>query len=72
MPAVFDMKKALAGMTDEQRWKAESDLRALEQAEEVKADTARLKRARLVAEALAAAAAVRATIVSSAGQQQQK
>lgn len=56
-PTIEELAKAVEQLKDEDRWKAESDARAMVQAREVRADPVRLDRARLVADYNAAVAA---------------
>jgi len=63
MPTLAQLQKQVKGMKEETRWTAESDARALVQAQEVKSDKARLARAKLVADLAAAVAAEKAKAV---------
>lgn len=65
MPTLSQLSKTVGRMKDETRWQAESDARALVQANEVKSDKNRLARAKLVADLAAAVAAQKATAVAN-------
>lgn len=62
-PTVEELQSAVERLTDEQRWQAESDARAMAQAREARSDQQRLDRARLVADYGAAVAARDAKLI---------
>jgi hypothetical protein len=63
MPSLAELTKKVDRIPEEKRWQAHSDAHAIAQAAEAKMDKARLKRAKLVADQVAAAAAEKAKLV---------
>lgn len=63
MPTLAELTKQIKKLKDDDRWQAESDASAIQRAAETKSDVARLKRAKLVADHAAMAAAEKAKLI---------